>query len=88
MVKPALTVSDVCAIATLVTPHALTMYVIVPDVAELACGVLSVAVTVNVYVPGGVVPQVEAIVIFEVPVFPPPDPLTGFVTIFTVVPAG
>jgi len=58
------------------------------DVAELDCGLLSVAVIVNGYVPAGVAAQSVLIFTVEVPVFPPPEPVTGFVPNVSVVPAG
>ena len=88
LVFPANTVCDVCASAIDIVPHAVTISVLLADEAELACGVVSVAVTVKLYVPGGVTPQVVATVTLDVALFPPPVPVTVLALKFTVVPAG
>ena len=44
---PALTDSDECDVVTLVTPHAVTTSERLLEVAELDCGLVSVAVTVK-----------------------------------------
>ena len=88
VVPPAVTVCVFGLTVSVVTPHAVTTSVLLLDVVVLTTGLASVAVTVNVYVPGAVTPQVVAIVRFEVALLLTPAPVTGFVAKVAVAPAG